>query len=31
VGRIVAAYDAFDATQPAASHHRDSRPRGTNR
>jgi phosphate starvation-inducible protein PhoH and related proteins len=30
VGRIVAAYDAFDATQPAP-HHRDSRPRGTNR
>jgi phosphate starvation-inducible PhoH-like protein len=30
VGRIVAAYDAFDAQQPAP-HSRDSRPRGTNR
>src|SRR5687767_6040985 len=31
VGRIVAAYDAFGATQPAAPHQRDTRPRGTTR
>ncbi len=32
VGRIVAAYDAFDATQPERpTHQRDSRPRGTTR